>query len=388
MAVNHSRKHGEFDSLIQHVKKGKFLTKAIGFLTYDWAIGVEPIEPNGCAWYRCELPRRELIKHGWMANIGTPQYLPDHGIGLIDVNENTHATYGYSIVVLKLLMLKQVHDILKIMDRKKQKVVVDIDDFYEGLTEHNLAWKNTDPSVHETSNREHYFNIIEEADYITVSTQFLYDYYTKEKGKTNVFLIRNGIDLDRWHKRSDHARYLPTVGWVGATPWRSLDLEQLQPFFGEFMLENRLSFHHSGHINGHSVVPRLGLDPSTKFTHEPRQIISKYPQMFRKIDVGIVPLNDIPFNHAKSTIKGLEYTAAGIPFVSSYSPEYQLLADQGVGRVAHTPEEWIEHLTELLDPRKRKEEIEKNYENLKATHTMEHRGKEWHEVMTEISEST
>ena len=350
-------------------------------------MGTKPIEPNGCAWYRCELPRRELLKYDWQSFIGTPQYHQEHGFGLIDLHDNT-ATFGYDIVVLKLIMLKQVVDLLESKDRKKQKVVVDIDDFYEGLTEHNLAWKNTDPETNETSNREHYWRIIELADYLTVSTPFLYDFYTKEKGKKNVFLIRNGIDADRWHKRNDHSRYLPTFGWVGATPWRSLDLEQMQPFFGKFMEENRLPFHHSGHINGHSVVPRLGLSETTKFTHEPRKVISQYPQMFKKIDVGIVPLNNIPFNHAKSGIKGLEYTAAGVPFIASYSPEYEYLYGQGIGLMARNEDEWMTHLNHMLDPRNRKAEIEKSYENVKSLHSMEVRGKEWDQVLNEILETS
>ena len=104
------------------------------------------------------------------------------------------------------------------------------------------------------------------------------------------------------------------------------------------------------------------------------------------MDIGLVPLNNIPFNHAKSTIKGLEYTAAGIPFIASYSPEYELLEQQGVGRVARTPEEWIHHLSELQDPKIRKEEIDKNYENLKATSTMEVRGADWDDTMNHILE--
>jgi len=118
----------------------------------------------------------------------------------------------------------------------------------------------------------------------------------------------------------------------------------------------------------------------------PRRILSEYPQMFRKIDIGLVPLNNVPFNHAKSTIKGLEYTAAGIPFISSWSPEYEFLESQGVGRVARNEEEWTKHLNELLDPKVRKEEIEKNYENVKANHSMAARAKEWDEVMKEILE--
>ena len=366
-------------------RRKETMGKSIGFLTYDWSLGTKPMQPNGCAWYRCELPRLELIKHGWTSYIGTPQHVDGHGFGTVDVDTN-EMRFGYDIVVLKLVMLEKVLKLIQDPDRKKQKIVVDIDDFYEGLTEDNLAWKNTDPEKHPESNRQHYLEIINAADYLTVSTQFLYDYYTKEQGKTNVFLIRNGIDRDRWIRRRDHSRYLPTLGWVGATPWRSKDLETLQPFFGEFMEEHRLPFHHAGHIKGHSVEPRLGLPESTKFTHEERRVIKDYPQMFRKIDVGIVPLNDIPFNHAKSTIKGLEYAAAGVPFIASYSPEYELLAQQGVGIVAHNPQEWVAYLTSMLDPANRKEEADKNYENLSA-HTMEKRGMEWNEVMNTILET-
>ena len=107
--------------------------------------------------------------------------------------------------------------------------------------------------------------------------------------------------------------------------------------------------------------------------------------MFPPLDIGLVPLNDVEFNHAKSYIKGLEYAAAGVPFICSYSPEYQVLADAGVGRLAKTPEEWTYHLTELLDPQMRKDEAMVNYEIVKEKFSMEVRGAEWNEVMEKIS---
>ena len=282
-------------------------------------------------------------------------------------------------------MLKSVRDILE-NTRPNQKIVVDVDDFYEGLAETNLAYQNTDPEKHPENNRDHYWAIIDMADAIITSTQFLYDYYTKEKGKDNVFLVRNAIDIDRWHKKQDHARGLPRVGWVGALPWRSGDIETLRPFLGEFLEKNRLEFHHSGHIKELNLdITDLALIPKTvKFTHEPRRILSQYPEMFRKINIGLVPLNNLPFNYAKSTIKGLEYTAAGIPFIASWSPEYEQLANEGVGRVAKNQEEWLNHLNELLDPRVRKEEIEKNYQIVKDRHSMLARSIEWDQTMQEI----
>jgi hypothetical protein len=362
--------------------------KSVAFLTLDWAVGTNPLEPNGCAWYRCYLPMLELEKRGWQVGMAPPEYHYKHGFGAYYSKEEI--VYGWDIVVLKLVMMKSAADILENKDLFKQKVVVDIDDFYEGLAESNVAYHTTDPEKNENVNREHYWRIIEAADYLITSTQFLYDFYTKEKGFANVFLVRNAIDIDRWNKRNDHARGLPTIGWVGATPWRSGDLETLSPWFGSFLEKNHLGFHHSGHIEAKNIptaMQQLGVLPSTKVTKQPRMPLSKYPQLFRKFDIGIVPLNDIPFNHAKSTIKGLEYTAAGIPFVSSWSPEYDFFAAQGIGRVAKNANEWKNHLDQLLDPNVRKQDLEKNYQCVIEKHTMSIRAQEWDDVFHKILES-
>jgi glycosyltransferase involved in cell wall biosynthesis len=356
---------------------------SVAFLTLDWAKGTNPVEPNGCAWYRCYLPMLQLHKQDWETGIGIPEYNKEHGFGLFHSKENVY--YGWDIVVFKLIMLKSVSEILQAKERK-QKVVVDIDDFYEGLQPTNLAHKMTDPEQHPENNRQHYWDIIDNADALITSTQFLYDFYTKEKGYKNVFMVRNAIDIDRWQRRNDHSRWLPTFGWVGALPWRSNDLEQMRPFFGKFLEDNRLGFHHSGHIKELNIDARhlMNIPPTVKFTNEPRRILSEYPQMFRKIDVGLVPLNNIPFNHAKSTIKGLEYTAAGVPFIASWSPEYEYLENDGVGRVARNEEEWMKHLNELLDPQIRKSEIDKNYEIVREKHSMQARANDWDQAMSNI----
>ena len=66
-----------------------------------------------------------------------------------------------------------------------------------------------------------------------------------------------------------------------------------------------------------------------------------------------------PFNEAKSWIKGLEYTAAGIPFVASPSVEYKRLKKKyGVGRLAKNQGEWIKQVEALRDPAVRQEEAD------------------------------
>lgn len=357
----------------------------VTFLTYDWATSIRPIEPNGCAWYRCYLPMKQLEKAGWDAGIGFPGWSDKHGFGLLMPADQ--AIHGWDVIVFKLIMLETVASKMKQAKELGQKIVVDIDDWFEGLAETNLAHKMTDPEVNPRNNREHYMYIIEHADAIITSTPFLYDFYKNTKGMDNVYLVRNGIDIDRWTPRKDHSRWLPQFGWVGATPWRSSDLEQLSPFFGEFLEKNRLSFHHSGHIkNAKYAKDQLGIPDSVKTTHEPMQPISRYPSMFRKIDIGIIPLNDVGFNHAKSGIKGLEYSAAGVPWISSYSPEYEILEGQGIGRVARNKDEWLEHMEELLNPKIRKEDVERNIEGIKKYQAMDVRRSDWNDVMHAIKD--
>lgn len=350
----------------------------VSFLTYDWTFGVKPLLPNGCAWYRCYLPMQQMVKNGYESGLGIPGFNPDHGFGILI--PDSKAIHGWDIIVLKLIMLQRCVDQVRQARELGQKIVVDIDDFMEGLEETNLAYKTTHPDANPNNNREHYVAIIEQADALITSTPFLKNYYESKYPDKPVFMVRNGIDVERWIQKKDHRGRLPHFGWVGATPWRSGDLETLRPFFGDFIKSKHLKFHHAGNIiKAPAASDQLGIDKSL-CTFEPMKTMGGVPELFRKIDVGIVPLRDVPFNHAKSYLKGLEYAAAGVPFIAQGLPEYQLLADSGVGRVANTEEEWLGHMEELLDPNVRKNDRERNYEIIKSQFSMEQRGHEWAEV--------
>lgn len=353
----------------------------VAFLTHDWSWGTDPLQPNGCAWYRCKLPSDELNKRGWFTAVGFPAFNPTRGFGmLLDDGRSAH---GWDIIVLKLLMQQQILDSIPLAQAMGQKIIVDIDDWFDGLSKSNRAFKATDPNENPASNREIYAKIIMSADAVITSTPFLFDYYGERRH--NVFLIRNGIDEWRWRKKPFKYNKKTRVGWVGATHWRSNDLEQLAPFLGKYIEKNNILFHHSGHNDSAPLAHEL-LGVKGCFSRvTPMVPILSYPFLFNNIDIGIVPLNNIQFNHAKSFIKGLEYVAAGVPFISSYSPEYEYLTDSGIGRVAYSKEEWIYHLDELMDVRKRKDEIDENYDNL-PTFSMSARGDDWDATMKFIME--
>lgn len=355
---------------------------AIGFLTTDWSWGTDPLQMNGCAWYRCKLPGDQLVKRGWKCAVGMPVWNDKHGFGM--AAEGNNAVHGWDLIVFKLIMHKTALEGLRKTKELKQKIIVDVDDWFVGLEKTNRAYDATDPKNNPEQNRDIYEEIIMEAFAVICSTQFLYDYYSQRR--KNVFLVRNGIDLDRWKLRPPSRPHKKLrVGWVGATPWRSNDLEQLSSFFPSFIKDNNLLFHHSGHtINSPKANDLLGVpDELTRLT--PLVPILSYPGLLLPIDIGIIPLNNVPFNHAKSFIKGLEYAAAGVPFVASPMPEYELLASHGIGRIAHSNSEWKDHLTELLNYKLRRDEMIVNRELL-VDFSTEARASEWDSVMHEILE--
>lgn len=355
----------------------------IVFLTYDWAFGTNPLQPNGCAWYRCYLPMQELKKHGWETGMGFPGFHPDHGYGLLVPDKK--AIHGWEIVVLKLMMLDSIISQIPMAQAKGQKIVIDVDDHHAALEPTNLAYLATDPKTNPKNNREHYFKGMELADALITSTPFLYEFYKKQYPNKPIYMVRNAIDPQYFNFRKDNSGNFPTVGWVGATPWRSNDLQTLNPEVGQFLEKKQWRFHHSGSIiNAPTVEEQMGI-PHKLFSSQPMQPILTYEKLFRKIDIGIVPLNDVEFNRAKSFIKGLEYAAAGVPFIATDFVEYSYLTKEtGIGRVAKNTDEWINHLEELQDQKLRNKERQRNMELVREHHTMEKRGPEWDRVYKEI----
>ena len=338
------------------------------FITTDYATTVDPPQPNGCAWYRMVLPARELETLGWETMTGMPVLSHDQGVG---VAYEDGGFFGFDVTVLKLMMHETIPNLIGVMQARGEHLVVDIDDFHFGLHEDNVAYATTDPHRSPTNNRAYYETGIRAADTVVVSTAFLADFY--ERRVRDVRIVRNAVDTDRFTVVEQPEK--PVYGWVGGTMWRSGDLELLREWLPGFVRDHRVQVHHAGHIPAdprHFAV-RTGL---RRVSTSLMCLIGDYPKLLT-MSVGLVPLNRIPFSEAKSNLKGLEYAAAGIPFIATPTEEYRLLAESGIGRLAETPDEWRDHATELLDVDVRREEGARIREIVEREWDMRRRGPEW-----------
>jgi glycosyltransferase involved in cell wall biosynthesis len=314
----------------------------IGFASTDWSRtygGPDGPIPGGANYVRLQQVRPHL-RHASVT--GLLLHHPLKGVGVLDWFERPH--YDCDIIVMQRLMFKDL--VNKLEDKQGGPPIVnDLDDWYWGLHEDNHAYKLTHPDHNDDENIDNYRRVLEMSDVVTVSTPFLENKMVDEFAIKNVVRIENCVNTDIFRKR--HPRPKKTiVGWVGSTSHRSGDLETVAPFINN----QKWRLHHSGHVDGAAwFADKIGVDRG-KVTKTPMYPPSQYAALSFQFDIGIAPLNDIPFNHAKSWIKAIEYAAANVPFVASDLGEYRRLHDQyGIGRLASTPQEWVDHIMELCD---------------------------------------
>jgi teichuronic acid biosynthesis glycosyltransferase TuaH len=81
-----------------------------------------------------------------------------------------------------------------------------------------------------------------------------------------------------------------------------------------------------------------------------RREFEELPTYLRRMDVGLTPYVDIPFNRASFPLKTLEYLAAGLPVVSSRLPATQWL-DSDLVRVADGPDDFVRAVREAARER-------------------------------------
>lgn len=342
----------------------------VAFLSTDYSFENGVPIPNGCTYYRCLLPSQVLNETGWDAHCGLPIGTEENGFGL---TVEDGGLFGWSVVVMKLMMH---HATARIMQRTQDlgaRMLVDIDDFHYGLPPGNVAHRITDPTRNQNNNRMFYEIGIRQADAVSVSTEFLANFY--ERRCREVYLIRNALDVERYVMVDQPE--VPTFGWVGATPWRTGgDLELLAEWMPRFVETFKVSVHHSGHIpcDPKHFAARTGL---RRVSTSSMTNMEKYPSLLQQFHVGLVPLDMTDFSESKSFIKGLEYAAAGIPFIASPTREYRLLHASGVGRLASNAAEWMDHAIELLDPDIRREEAIRQRDIVEREFNIKGKAEQW-----------
>lgn len=356
----------------------------IGFISSDWSRdrldegGMPPL-PGGAGWYRARIPAWALSTLGGHEVVHTGNLGVWKPTGeILPISWQGEPFGGCDVVVLQRWMGEDAPDVIRKARSTGQIVVNDVDDWYKGLDPNNQAFVGSHPKSNPTVNRNHFHKALAASSAITVSTPFLLEKYGTLGPPT--YLISNAIDLWRWERQEVRDTDRPTIGWVGATPWRSGDLEILKGIIGPFIEANGLRFIHGGHTDsGREAAALLGINPDF-VEKRPMVPITAYPMLFEGIDIGIVPLRDVGFNHAKSAVKGMEYAASGVPYIASTTPAY---GEFHAGCLARRPRDWQRFFGDLMDPAVRAQFAELGFQRVQFE-DIRRRWQEWETVYSEL----
>jgi hypothetical protein len=271
------------------------------------------------------------------------------------IKEANGEVYDPDVILIQRLMHDGIAENIPKAQAYGQKIINDVDDWFWGLSTANQAFYVNHPKNKPTENIYTYKTSIHRSDLVTVSTSYLANRF-REMGIKNIEVVKNTVDVSRFIPKEHNDSETPQVGWVGSTNHRSNDLETMQGILVPLARSGKISLYHGGHIEGSpSFASRIGALEKEVVTR-PLCPHNMYPSLLT-MDIGIVPLSNTPFNMAKSDIKGIEYAAAGVPFIAQNLDSYvDLNLELGIGRVAKNPSKWVKHIEALKNPKVRREE--------------------------------
>lgn len=365
--------------------------RAIGFAITDPAGGV--------AYYRGAAPANALRARGHTVVVSDAlQQTPTGELVLgLEVEEGPPVAWSPDVIVLtggwpSAIPVEWLHE----ARAAGQVVVVDLDDW---------PWIPSDNYHHEPALALAKAAAVGACDQVTCSTPYLAARVLRSwKPVAPVRVCRNIVEprmfsaacaVNFARLESALERDTITVGFRGGLAWHRADVQHVAGVLRELAeLEPRVRFVHVGHIDR---VKRTGAEElelptfaevcgleAERVATRPLVPYRDYPHALGGVDLGIVPLTARPFSLAKSCIGGLEWTAAGVPWIASATPEYFWLDPTGC---AQRSRQWLGLLRALLAPDRRAEWLARQAEVVAGSHLFagdELAGADWSMMLEEL----
>ena len=324
-----------------------------------------PVDSGGCGWYRVRQPLDHVKR------------LTPHDTHVVDLADDNMNEVSQALRVADVVIVRQggeegMRDIKKIPEFKHLKWVLDIDDNIDAISPYSQhykeygteefshngipVWQDGQQDFNLEANRARVASLkfgMQEADLVTVTTKRLQKYASQYND--NVEIVPNYVDGSKWWKLPLKPNQPLRVGWSGGVShyedWYEIK-EPLNQLMREYQFKLiSIGAHFAGIIdedNKHLVE----VWPWVPFEAH------SYRMMCMNLDIAVIPLANLPFNHYKSSIKLYEFSAMGVPSVVSNVPPYSDDISDGHNCASFkTPQEFYNKLKWLLENQEVRESI-------------------------------
>lgn len=161
----------------------------------------------------------------------------------------------------------------------------------------------------------------------------------KEAGAKKVILLPTSIDINKYKIKEESNSATVVIGWIGS-PSTFKYIKKFEPIFLKLKKMYDVELHIVG-VKGDSQCSK-----EIKFFDwsEEREV-----DLITKFDIGVMPLENTPWELGKCSYKLIQYMGCGIPVVaSSIGMNKVVVQDEKNGFLVNDDEQWIQKLCELI----------------------------------------
>jgi len=337
---------------------------------------VLPADNTGCGTLRLLWPAQVAakVRPDWKVEVYEPasvKVATDDKGRLIKM-QGIPDPWNVDMVVMQRIGMPPSLQLLQWFAQQGTAVVVDSDDAMWAIERDNIAfnawnggsyhWKWLDKAC-------------ETADLVTVTTERLARRYGRH-GRVEV--LPNCVPEAVFSLESRRGEFDPkvTIGWSGFVATHPGDLRAAGTAVHDVVQATGAAVRVIGDARG--AESEWGLPEGTVEQAGPFKLGPDYYQGLTTVDVAAVPLQDSTFNHAKSWLKALEFSAMGVPVVASATEDNRRLARTVPIILADSESEFREGLRLLVeDEVERRERGAAAREAVAANFTFEQNAEKW-----------
>jgi glycosyltransferase involved in cell wall biosynthesis len=337
---------------------------------------VLPADDGGCGHYRCIWVADALAAQG--ADVTHAGVFDDSGLhgSWQPVEDGPDELVSLDVIpdadvfVIQRPLQRDRLTLIRLLQAAGRRVVVEIDDDFSCLHPRNASWRSCHPQHSPYRNWDNLAQACRIADWVTCTTAALARRYGAH-GRCTV--VPNMVPASYLQASRDLQAVGPIVGWTGSIETHPTDLQCTRGAVQRAVEGTTAVVAVVG--AGTGVKAALGLTASPLAAGW--LPLERYPEAMAQFDLGIVPLADIAFNHAKSALKMMEMAAVGVPAVVSPTPDNLRMHALGIGLVARRPREWERHLSNLIAGEGWRAEMGGIGRQVMADHTIEGNADRW-----------
>lgn len=287
---------------------------------------------------------------GWYRGIGPVLALGQRGHEICQMWRPETGIRGELAAGHDVLHVYRAHedDVLQIARAAKQNgmtIVYDNDDDMRAVPRNNKAARDYTGFAGERAQRQ-IRRLLQLSDLAIASSPKIAERF-REYGAEHVQVIENFVPDAALDASAPSNGSQIVAGWLAGNE-HHVDMERmpLRDAFGRLL-----------DAYPQLVIETVGVSmgiPHERYRNDPHVDFFGLPRKLAQFDIGMAPIADIPFNHARSNIKVKEYAVLGRPWLASPVGPYAMLGEKQGGRLV--PDDgWFEAIGRLVEkPRERR----------------------------------